>query len=257
MKKVAIISTGRAQAKDLAELENSADFRKATLNMKLATLAFRELLSPFSALAEDFKKDLTLFLGTGHGEFNATLEFLKGWAQQRFPRPFLFQSSLHNSTTGFVGLSQGLQAAACTTSHHYFSGEDALDLARQFLLTGNAEVAAVIGVDARAGENLPLLEGAGFPHSGWGQGAGAVMLATTEYCERKKIEILGELGDIEISLLLDQPVYKVKSDFVLAPFYDSHAVEKLAEVVTERGVFPLRLEKPNGGHSLIHGSLHV
>jgi 3-oxoacyl-(acyl-carrier-protein) synthase len=251
MSSVCIVSAGKAESQNLASLDESPAFRKATLNMKLAHLALQSALAPLASYQEDFKKKMSLFLGTGHGEFNTTLEFLKSWAQQKFARPFVFQNSLHNSTTGFLSLHEGYQAPSCTASHHYFSGEDALDLAMQFILTGMSDIAAVIGVDSRTGDHLPLLKEAGFPHAEWGEGAGAIILASRAYCEEKNLKVLGRLKAIQTQPCLDHPVYRVQPTFNLSHFYDSHAVEVLAEAVLHQGDTELHLEKPNGSRSQI------
>jgi len=251
MTDVCILSAGIADVGRLPGLDNNEHFRKATLNMKLSTLALQQALEPLASLKNDLSDKMTLFLGTGHGEFNATLDFLKGWAQQKFARPFLFQNSLHNSTTGFLCLNQGYQAPSCTVSHHYFSGEDALDLACQFVVTGFAEITAVIGVDTRTGENLPMLEAAGFPHEGWGQGAGAVILASRKFCDTHNLRWKGRLVAVDKNPALDVPVHQVRSDFELSHFYDSHAIERLAQSVLNGGSQELLLDKPNGGASRI------
>lgn len=251
MKRVMIVSTGIADEQGLAELDQSPQFRKATFNMKMSYLAVEEALKPLAAMRETFKTDMALFLGTSHGEFNTTLDFLKSWAQQKLARPFVFQNSLHNSTTGFVGLSEGYRAPLVTSSHHYFSGEDALDLACQFIKTGMAAIATVVGVDARAGDYLPHMKGAGFPHADWGQGAGCVILTSQEYADKHQLPILGELALIEMRPALDRPVFMESPDFDVRHFYDAQAVENLAQSVRQGRSQELRLEKPNGGHSRI------
>jgi 3-oxoacyl-(acyl-carrier-protein) synthase len=246
MRKVLIISTGVVEADRLSALDQSPNCRTPTLNMKMVHLAVQQALEPLASMKDAFKEDMAVFMGTSHGEFNSTLDFLKSWAQQKLARPFVFQNSLHNSTTGFVGLSEGYKAPLVTSSHHYFSGEDALDLASQFIKTNETDVAMVIGVDVRAGDYLPHMKGAGFPTAEWGQGSGCVILASDGYAKKNNLPVLGELENIEIKPELGRPVYVEEPDFDLHEFYDSHAVEVLAKAVRS-GNRQIEMPKPNGG----------
>jgi len=250
-RRVLILSSGMSDAENLRRLDESPEFRKATLNMKMSFLAIRQALEPFAALKDAFKTDMALFMGTSHGEFNSTLDFLKSWSQQRLARPFVFQNSLHNSTTSFVGLCEGYRAPLVTSSQHYFSGEEALDHAMQFLRTGNARIATVMGVDVRAGSQLPHMAGAGFPIEGWGEGAGCVILADENYAREKGLTALGELQDVQSRPDLEKTIFDIDPAFDLSRFYDSHAVEELARAVREGRGGDLKLRKPNGGQSLI------
>lgn len=251
MMTVAIVSLGQVNATRLAALELAPAFRKATANMKMATVALDTALEKLNLNSEIIREHLALFLGTGHGEFNTTLEFLKNWAEHRHARPFVFQNSLHNSTTGFLGLHASLQAPSCTLSHHFFSGEDALDMAQQFLVGGVCELAAVIGVDTRTVEHLPMMSDAGFPHAEWGQGAGAIVLASLEFCKKQELTPMGYLQSVVSSPNLDKPTHDVAQGFPLNTFYDSHAVEELARRVETGDHATLLLKKPNGGESRI------
>jgi hypothetical protein len=257
MKAVAIVSLGHVNASRLAALDMLPQFRKATANMKMATVALDTALERINLDSALLSEHLALFLGTGHGEFNTTLEFLKSWSEHRHARPFVFQNSLHNSTTGFVGMHAGLQAPSCTFSHHFFSGEDALDMAQQFLIGGVCEMAAVIGVDTRTVDHLPIMSDAGFPHAEWGQGAGSIILASLDFCKRQSLKPMGYLHSIASIPNLDNPTYYVAPGFPLNTFYDSHAVEEFARRVETGDQSTILLKKPNGGESRIVWTQHV
>ncbi len=75
-------------------------FRKATKMMKVLSAGFEELFPE-----EDMKNkliDAEIYLGSLHGEIEPTFNYLKGLAESEVGRPFLFQNSLHHSTTGFL-----------------------------------------------------------------------------------------------------------------------------------------------------------
>ncbi len=75
--------------------------RKATTMMKLVVHGLKPLMEQLKS--EDVViSDIQTFLGSMHGEIEPTVGFLAGLAQRDWARPFLFQNSLHHSTTGFA-----------------------------------------------------------------------------------------------------------------------------------------------------------
>lgn len=78
-----------------------AHLRKATTMMNFVQFGLGPLVKALFEEGEDLSK-VSLFLSSLHGEIEPTLGFLKGLAQKNWARPFLFQNSLHHSTTGFM-----------------------------------------------------------------------------------------------------------------------------------------------------------
>lgn len=74
--------------------------RKATTLMKLVSQGLKPLFS--ESRNGHPTRPMQVFFGSLHGEIDPTLEFLKSYARKAWARPFLFQNSLHHSTTGFV-----------------------------------------------------------------------------------------------------------------------------------------------------------
>ncbi len=83
-------------------------FRKATTLMRILIGGLEK------TLPQDLPNKTEVFLGSLHGEIEPTFNYLKGLAQNGVGRPFLFQNSLHHSTTGFI--SQQLQILGPTYS---------------------------------------------------------------------------------------------------------------------------------------------
>jgi hypothetical protein len=89
-------------------------FRRATLNMALATLSCEKCLE---ALPPGLPRDQVSFVVATHfGEVRTTLEFLSTFHETQTPRPILFQNSLHNATLGFASIHLGLTGPAMTVS---------------------------------------------------------------------------------------------------------------------------------------------
>ncbi len=257
MEQMQIIAAAALNPAHVQELDRRAEFRKATLNMKMASAVLSEALGPLRQAVPAFAEQMSLILATGHGEFNSTIEFLKEWAVHKHARPFVFQSSLHNSTTGFLSLHEHITAPTFTLSHHYFSGEEALDMALQLLTARLCPVVAVVGVDTRIHESFSFLKGEGFPHAGWGQGAGAVVLANESFCQQHNLPPLGSLQVPQIDYCQSQTFHHVGEQFATGEFYDSQAIESLAQAVLRKDSSPLNMAKPNGGKSQIRWALHV
>ncbi len=75
--------------------------RKATTMMKMVVEGLKSLSHSVPGPLVP-PHSVPTFLGSMHGEIEPTLNYLKGLAQMDRPRPFLFQNSLHHSTTGFA-----------------------------------------------------------------------------------------------------------------------------------------------------------
>jgi hypothetical protein len=69
-------------------------------------------------------------------------------------RPFLFQNSLHNSTTGFLSLHLNIQGPTFTICHPQDPWTKALELSDQILSAQQCEYTCVVMIDL----NFPFLE---------------------------------------------------------------------------------------------------
>lgn len=212
------------------------DFRRATLNMRLAYASASALTRKIPSSVPNTR--VGLVVGTSYGELQATYDFFSGLAVENVARPLAFQNSLHHSTLGFVSRMLQLLGPGLTVSRDYFTGEDAIDAGIQ-LLELDCDYVIVIGVDAvveplrelmqeRIGNKLRLAEG-----------GGALLLsreATDALCE---IEILS--GQSNTAKIMEAETH-----------YDSDAVEVVAKTIGagySGGV--LNLRKPDGKISSI------
>ena len=87
-------------------VEFDPSLRKATHLMKLV----HQGLKPLFENNEEpiLSRPLQVFFASVHGEIEPTSDFLKSYARKKWARPFLFQNSLHHSTTGFASQQFGL-----------------------------------------------------------------------------------------------------------------------------------------------------
>jgi hypothetical protein len=89
-------------------------YRRATVNMALATLCCEKLLAKLPEGID--KNQISFVVATHFGEVHSTLEFLNTYNETKTPRPILFQNSLHNSTLGFASIQLGLTGPGLTIS---------------------------------------------------------------------------------------------------------------------------------------------
>ncbi len=92
-------------------------FRKASLNMVLATLAAEKairLCAP--SLPEGYLSSCGMVFATRFGEVQSSLDFLQSYQKTKVLKPILFQNSLHNSTLGFASIQLGIKGAGLTIS---------------------------------------------------------------------------------------------------------------------------------------------
>lgn len=99
--------------------------RKATTSMKMLV----QNLAPLMQNSEVPKEEVQIFLTSMHGEIEPTLAFLKSYAQKEWARPFLFQNSLHHSTTGFATQQFGILGPAYSICAIQDAQQEALSLA--------------------------------------------------------------------------------------------------------------------------------
>lgn len=205
-------------------------FRRATLNMKLAYSAARAVLDNH---AIDPKRIL-LVVGTSFGELQSTYDFFAGLVNDGVARPLAFQNSLHHSTLGFLSSSLGIRGPGFTVSDQWWSGENALTLAMDWMSGFAIDHALVIGVDSGVEDlRAPAELRAGVVVSA---GAGAVLIS------RRPLSNLRIDGvTTRITSLPSQPTLQ-------SPHFDSNAISILSFHLEPGSI---RLSKPDGTHSLI------
>lgn len=118
----------RAHEINLDQLDPA--FRKATLNMALATLASDEVLKKIPDVPRD---QISFVLATHFGEVATTMDFLETYRDSQLARPLLFQNSLHNSSLGFACIHLGLTGPAITVSADRETHAAALSTAENLL----------------------------------------------------------------------------------------------------------------------------
>lgn len=227
-----LIASAVASAAQADQLQDLPDFRRATLNMRLAFAAANPLLQKIPAGIPRHR--IALVLGTSLGELQSTYDFLAGLALENVARPLAFQNSLHHSTLGFLSRVMNVTGPGITTSREYFSGEDALDIGCRLLEAGEADYAVVIGVDITTAALNEVVEMR--INRSAASGAGACLLT------RQATPGAGVvLGAIELE---EGPALSLATE----DFFDSNAVALLAiDLVPGTFLFP----KPDGKVSRI------
>jgi|GEM_PF-1644479 len=254
MNELFILNAAQASTGDLGSLEKDPVFRKATRGMMMAFLAIQRALAPYENKLKDFSGQLGLFLGTGHGELEATHQFLTRFKKSGFGSPTFFQNSLHNSTAGFLTQKLRITGVSLTTSNSYFSGENALDLAALALRRDQILFALVVGVDVLV-PGLESVFSRMYPNElNLGEGAGAVLLTNLKGMEEfeeggrgRRCSVLGIEYSCQPSSLSREKLEK------LAGYYDANFISLLAQewAREEPDASPL-FYKPDGTYSRVH-----
>jgi hypothetical protein len=253
MKELFILNAAEASMDQLGSIEKDPKFRKATRNMMLSFLAIQKAVAPYENRLKDFSGQLGLFLGTGHGELEATHHFLTRFKESGHGSPTSFQNSLHNSTAGFLTQKLRIEGVSLTTSNSYFSGENALDLAVLALREDQIRFALVVGVDSLV-PGLRHAFGRMYPEElNLGEGAGAILLANG-----KGREALAESGP-RSRCTIEAVEYSYHSSRLspeklddLGGYYDANFVSLLAQewAREKRDLNPL-FYKPDGTYSRV------
>lgn len=145
-----VIGAGLGTPEQVNALIEKPAFRKSTRNMALAFAAVDAALSSVDRQTLQARAADTAFvLGTCFGELDTTREFLDGFYEQRLARPLLFQSSLHNATTGFIAIQHKLMGPSFTVTRGASSGLAALELAATLCRSGLCKACLVLSVDAK------------------------------------------------------------------------------------------------------------
>jgi hypothetical protein len=165
-----VLAHSSASPPDTDILGDVPDFRRATLSMKLTYVAAKKVLE-----STPVKDSLAVVLGTSFGELQSTYNFFSGIALENVARPLAFQNSLHHSTLGFISRLLSLTGPGFTVSRSFFSGEDAILLAKT-LLVSSCEYVLACGVDCVVEELREFQEKRLSPFKP-ASGAGSLLLA--------------------------------------------------------------------------------
>jgi acetyl-CoA acetyltransferase len=203
-----VIGAGLGSANQVDALIQQPAFRKATRNMALAFAATEAALSTIAReRLQVHAAQNALVLGTCFGELDTTREFLDGFYEQKLARPLLFQSSLHNATTGFLAIQLKLTGPSFTLTRGASSGLAALELAATLCSSGVCKTCLVLSVEAHITGLEPLLQG--HQSSGADEGAAALLIGAEgaaatlgavprAYLENADILVPGLAGDCEV-----------------------------------------------------------
>ena len=223
--KFAILGIGTSDPLKLSkftEINTKPEFRKASINMKMAYHSILQATENFNHL-----EDCSFVLGTSYGEIDNTKEFLKNLAVSGLARPILFQSSLHNGTLGFLALELKMKGPSFTISEHCFSGEKALLQAIDLIKADISPASLVTAYDIMSPALLSVLVHH-YPHfKQWKDSAGSLILASDHYVREKKLTPLAWLDTIECFQ------YSQEANSILNDFNDSDAIYKIANAIQE------------------------
>lgn len=237
-----ILGIAFSTASDLENLNNDPSFRKATKNMQLAHLALKMALKKVDQKLEVFNRErIATFIGSGHGELGSTMDFLKGINILGRQKPICFQNSLHNATLGFITKSFALTGPGFTLSNRFFSAEDSISIALDFLEAQLADLAIVIGADsivAELADSMRLMYPSGVTLS---DGAGAIILSRTNF-----------FAEFSPVARIKHPTFnytKKAHSSIFTEYYDSNAIAKIATHLESSNDSDLILQKPDGSSS--------
>jgi hypothetical protein len=107
-----VISYSEHKTSDIDLESMPPEFRKASVNMAAATLAFDKCLGG----QQNVGAKIGIVVGTHFGEVEASLDFLYLWQTEKVAKPILFQNSLHNSTMGFLSKHFGIKGPGMSIS---------------------------------------------------------------------------------------------------------------------------------------------
>lgn len=95
-------------------MTNRPELRRATRNMVAALEQVEALLATLPDGWLDAHRAIPVVVGTDDGELATTTAFLETLGRTGVARPFLFQSSLHHATLGFLSERLGLRGPGFT-----------------------------------------------------------------------------------------------------------------------------------------------
>jgi hypothetical protein len=236
-----ILSTGSSHNCDWKSQRSLPEFRKATKNMLMVSGAVKASLG-----ALKIPPSMALVLGSSYGELETTKDFLVTFATLGVARPFLFASSLHNATSGFVSLHFGIKGPSVTVSQRFFTAENSLDIGLSILESKQSSLCLVVVADSLV-EDLTAGFCEAYPlGTRLSEGATALLLANEEGLKLSQHKPLGTLNTIEFE------ERNLGSNFSDLSFYDSNALDLLREdLLSSQPKYELKLKKPDGSQSMI------
>ncbi len=238
--KIFIMAAETRRLEDTLEYQNNGQFRKATTNMILAASAVSAL-----PLNEKVKSSLGLVVGSSYGEIKPTNDFLLTLADSGLARPFLFQSSLNNATSGFLTMHFGICGPSLTVSRGYFTGENALEAGVLLLQSGQADCAVVLGVESFVPEFDDVLKKIYPNGTSVVGGCTGLLIANDEGLKLFDRHPIAKLKDVKI-------ITDGRKKFDRATYHDSDGLEMLAkDLFTGEDSNLLQLIKPDGTYSEI------
>ncbi|MBF0316019.1 MAG: hypothetical protein HQK52_21545 [Oligoflexia bacterium] len=257
--KALLVAGEKSYLNEISYLLKDDQFRKSTKNMLLCYHSINKIIAkiPFRIYETFDCNEIGLFIGTSHGELETTKDFLKSIGIDKRARPFLFQHGLHNATLGFICQTLNHTGPAITVSNRFFSGEDAIDLAMDWLQLNKIKIAITVGYDS-----LPLglenqVRGLYPQSTQLSTGSAAALVLANEEGVRK---ILNTNYSINLNnLFLERITYCRTSNArtggsTSTHYYDSNAIE---EIYNNLSRYPnhcstMNLQKPNGTYSVIN-----
>lgn len=238
-----VVSFGISEKSVVMDLKKDPKYRKATGNMLWALDGAQKALQPLEHIDRDL---FHLVLGTSHGELETTKEFLNGMENGGAPRPFLFQNSLHNATSGFLAVQLGIKGASVTVSQSQLTGEKTIEAAMLLLHRPTPAFVLTVAVEGHV-ESLSPATRANYPEKiNLCAGAASIILANKLALEQFNLPSHGQIKDVS---------YESKSPRLLeGNYYDSNAIEELIQNLqkAKSGIGNLHLQKPDGQQSIFH-----
>jgi 3-oxoacyl-[acyl-carrier-protein] synthase II len=142
-----------------------------------------------------------ILLGCGFGGIANSEEFLRGYFTRGADglAPMLFPNTVPNAPASNASIEHGLKGPNVTMVQRFCSAESALMMACRFLLEDRADIILAGGVDELNPLMLKGFQAAGQLHrhaSGFGEGAGIMVLERMEHARQRRARILGGMGEI-------------------------------------------------------------
>jgi 3-oxoacyl-(acyl-carrier-protein) synthase len=142
-----------------------------------------------------------IVLGCGFGGIANAEEFLRGYftAGVEGLVPMLFPNIVPNASASNASIEHKLKGPNVTTIQRFCSAESAILMAKRFLEEERADVIVTGGVDEvfpvllRSFQAMGQLRGYG---SGFGEGAGILVLEKRSHARRRQAQILAGMGEV-------------------------------------------------------------
>ncbi len=242
-----IIGIGESKIEDIVNLSGDRKFRKATVNMKLSYCALQKALDGINNEVEKIPSTkIALFVASGHGELESTKSFLKGVHIDSKPSPIAFQNSLHNSILGFVSNTFNFDGIGVTFSDKYFSGEDAICVAMDYISLEECDLAIVIGVNSIVPdfkESMSMMYPKGVNLS---QGAGVLVIANAHLGIKNSFNAEKRILLKNVNKKYEQKIDQVEN----SDYFDTNIISLILDA-SLREEYLINSSKPDGCSSVV------